>query len=69
MAICSSCRLSEDPGATAEIEVLVTLLYMLIISHEGDHEFMDELGMDLHEAQHHSVSALSAPNLIINVLY
>ncbi|KAF9131956.1 Factor arrest protein 11 [Mortierella sp. GBA39] len=36
-------KLSEDPGATAEIEVLVTLLYMLIVSHEGDHEFMDEL--------------------------
>ncbi|KAF9286705.1 Factor arrest protein 11 [Linnemannia elongata] len=36
-------KLSEDPGATAEIEVLVTLLYMLVVSHEGDHEFMDEL--------------------------
>ncbi|KAF9120257.1 Factor arrest protein 11 [Mortierella sp. 14UC] len=36
-------KLSEDPGAIAEIEVLVTLMYMLIVSHEGDHEFMDEL--------------------------
>ncbi|KAF9154489.1 Factor arrest protein 11 [Linnemannia schmuckeri] len=36
-------KLTEDPGATAEIEVLVTLLYMLIVSHEGDHEFMDDL--------------------------
>ncbi|KAF9922310.1 Factor arrest protein 11 [Linnemannia zychae] len=36
-------KLSEDPIATTEIEVLVTLMYMLVVSHEGDHEFMDEL--------------------------
>ncbi|KAF9099709.1 Factor arrest protein 11 [Mortierella sp. AD031] len=36
-------KMAEDPGVTVEIEVLVTLLYMLIVSHEGDHEFMDEM--------------------------
>lgn len=37
-------RLPTDPGAATEIEALVTLLYMLVISHEDDQDFMDELG-------------------------
>jgi len=37
-------RLLTDPGAATEIEALVTLLYMLVISHEDDQDFMDELG-------------------------
>lgn len=37
-------RLSNEPGIAMEIEALVTLLYMLVVSHEDDQEFMDELG-------------------------
>ncbi len=37
-------RLSNEPGIAVEIEALVTLLYMLVVSHEDDQEFMDELG-------------------------
>ncbi|GJJ69162.1 hypothetical protein EMPS_01508 [Entomortierella parvispora] len=36
-------KLPTDPGAATEIEALVTLLYMLVISHEDDQDFMDEL--------------------------
>ncbi|KAG0199764.1 Factor arrest protein 11 [Mortierella sp. GBA30] len=36
-------KLSNEPGITVEIEALVTLLYMLVISHEEDEGFVDEL--------------------------
>ncbi|KAF9433523.1 Factor arrest protein 11 [Entomortierella beljakovae] len=36
-------KLANDPGIAPEIEALLTLLYMLVISHEDDVEFMDEL--------------------------
>ncbi|KAF9111587.1 Factor arrest protein 11 [Mortierella sp. AM989] len=36
-------KLTNEPGIAVEIEALVTLLYMLVISHEDDFEFMSEL--------------------------
>ncbi|KAG0055699.1 Factor arrest protein 11 [Gryganskiella cystojenkinii] len=36
-------KLPTEPGVAVEIEALVTLLYMLVISHEDDEEFMGEL--------------------------
>ncbi|KAF9954397.1 Factor arrest protein 11, partial [Modicella reniformis] len=36
-------KLSNEPGIAVEIEALVTLLYMLVVSHEDDFEFMSEL--------------------------
>ncbi|KAF9940111.1 Factor arrest protein 11 [Mortierella alpina] len=36
-------KLSNEPGIAVEIEALVTLLYMLVVSHEDDQDFMDEL--------------------------
>ncbi|KAG0256141.1 Factor arrest protein 11 [Mortierella polycephala] len=36
-------KLSEEPGIGVDIEALVTLLYMLVVSHEDDEVFMDEL--------------------------
>ncbi|KAF9909840.1 Factor arrest protein 11 [Lobosporangium transversale] len=36
-------KLANDPGIVVEIEALVTLLYMLVVSHEEDSEFMGEL--------------------------
>jgi hypothetical protein len=37
-------RLPTEPNIAVEIEALVTLLYMLVVSHEDDFEFMGELG-------------------------
>ena len=37
-------RLANEPNIAVEIEALVTLLYMLVVSHEDDQEFIDELG-------------------------
>jgi hypothetical protein len=37
-------RVTTEPSISVEIEALLTLLYMLVISHEDDEEFMDELG-------------------------
>ncbi|KAF9346808.1 Factor arrest protein 11 [Mortierella sp. NVP85] len=36
-------RLPTEPNIAVEIEALVTLLYMLVVSHEDDFEFMGEL--------------------------
>ncbi|KAF9203158.1 Factor arrest protein 11 [Podila verticillata] len=36
-------KVTTEPSASVEIEVLLTLLYMVVISHEDDEEFMDEL--------------------------
>ncbi|KAG0361878.1 Factor arrest protein 11 [Gamsiella multidivaricata] len=36
-------KLASEPEIATEIEALVTLLYMLVISHEDDFEFMGEL--------------------------
>ncbi|KAF9198219.1 Factor arrest protein 11 [Haplosporangium sp. Z 27] len=36
-------KLTNEPGIAVEIEGLLTLLYMLVISHEDDFEFMTEL--------------------------
>ncbi|KAI1317256.1 Factor arrest protein 11 [Mortierella claussenii] len=36
-------KMANEPGITVEIEALVTLLYMLVTSHEDDFDFMGEL--------------------------
>lgn len=36
-------KLANEPNIAVEIEALVTLLYMLVVSHEDDQEFIDEL--------------------------
>lgn len=49
----SVARLPNEPNIAVEIEALVTLLYMLVVSHEDDFEFMGELG-ERHRKMEHS---------------
>ncbi|KAF9582716.1 Factor arrest protein 11, partial [Lunasporangiospora selenospora] len=36
-------KLANEPGIAVEIEAMLTLLYMLVVSHEDDNDFRDEL--------------------------